>query len=264
MSYKHLAGRLIETQRSMLGQPAVTIAQSIEGLSVSADGNVTTIEGEKRAVVGELFERYTRMLGDPAERRLRTAAAEFEEELDLPPSLGGSPLEPSDEQPTEEAIGDDATSIEIQSPSQRPAETADSGIIGSATASTADATGKGARDDPGDSTDSDGRRTAVRQEYTLQQGADPSADGDTDLAEVYLMREEDGWHVPISVEEAIVSAIASETGSRGKELGRVGEYVETGEILSVLGSETDTVASFEVGSAVVVVHASGTIAVQTK
>src|SRR6056297_2799373 len=99
MSYNHLAGRLIEIQRSMLGQPAITIAQSIEGLSVSSDGNVENIEGDGREIVGTLFEQYTQMLGDPAENRLRTAAAEFEE-LDLPPALGGSPADeasPEDE-----------------------------------------------------------------------------------------------------------------------------------------------------------------------
>ena len=118
MSYNHLAGRLIEIQRSMLGQPAITIAQSIEGISVSDDGNVEHIEGDGREIIGLLFERYTQMLGDPAENRLRTAAAEFEE-LDLPPALGGSPADDSSPDETDRDSGSDdgATSIEIESPS---------------------------------------------------------------------------------------------------------------------------------------------------
>src|SRR6056297_3005137 len=118
MSYNHLAGRLIEIQRSMLGQPAITIAQSIEGLSVSSDGNVENIEGDGREIVGALFEQYTQMLGDPAENRLRTAAAEFEE-LDLPSTLDGSAADESspEEKGRESASDDGATSIEIQSPS---------------------------------------------------------------------------------------------------------------------------------------------------
>jgi len=89
MSYKHLAGRLIETQRSMLGEPAIEIARSTEGITVTDDGTVTGVEGEGRAVVDELARRYTDMLGDAAEMRLLAAAREFEGELALPPSLGG-------------------------------------------------------------------------------------------------------------------------------------------------------------------------------
>jgi hypothetical protein len=89
MSYKHLAGRLIETQRSMLGEPAIEIARSTEGITVTDDGTVTGVEGDGRAVVDELARRYTDMLGSAAEMRLLAAAREFEDELSLPASLGG-------------------------------------------------------------------------------------------------------------------------------------------------------------------------------
>jgi|GEM_PF-1141552 len=89
MSYKHLAGRLIETQRSMLGDPAIDIARSTEGITVTDDGNVAAVDGDGRVVVDELARRYTGMLGDAAENRLMAAAREFEDELTLPPSLGG-------------------------------------------------------------------------------------------------------------------------------------------------------------------------------
>jgi hypothetical protein len=89
MSYKHLAGRLIETQRSMLGEPAIDIARSTEGITVTDDGNVAAVDGDARAAVDELARRYTGMLGEAAENRLMAAAREFEGELVLPPSLGG-------------------------------------------------------------------------------------------------------------------------------------------------------------------------------
>jgi hypothetical protein len=89
MSYKHLAGRLIETQRSMLGDPAIDIARSTEGITVTDDGNVAAVDGDGRVVVDELARRYTGMLGGAAENRLMAAAREFEDELTLPPSLGG-------------------------------------------------------------------------------------------------------------------------------------------------------------------------------
>ena len=89
MSYKHLAGRLIETQRSMLGEPAIEIARSTEGITVTDDGNVAAVDGDGRVVVDELARRYTDMLGGAAETRLLAAAREFEDELALPPSLGG-------------------------------------------------------------------------------------------------------------------------------------------------------------------------------
>ncbi len=237
MSYNHLAGRLIEVQRSMLGQPAITIAQSIGGITVSNDGNVKTIEGDGREIIGQLFERYTQMLGDPAENRLRTAASEFEDELDLPQALGGSAAaDVSDTADSEDdTVDSDATSIEIESPSTDPDSPAGDAVTEPRT---------------------------LRRDYEIQGGTYTDATGDSDLSDVYLLREEDGWQVPISVEEAIVEAVASMAGRRDEEVGRIGEYTEPGEILSVLGSETETVASFEVDNSVVVVHPSGTIAVR--
>lgn len=254
MSYNHLAGRLIEIQRSMLGQPAITIAQSIEGLSVSDDGNVERIEGDGREIIGLLFERYTQMLGDPAENRLRTAAAEFEE-LDLPPALGGSAAnESSPEEKDRDSVSDDgATSIEIQSPSGYRDSRPDT--------STAEAALETETDGKGGAVETEAELGTLQWEYTIQAGT-YTGDENSDLREVYLLREEDGWQVPISVEEAIVDAVATTAGRRDEEIGRIDEYTEPAEILSVLGSETETVASFEIGDVVVAVHPSGTIAVR--
>lgn len=263
MSYTHLAGRLIEVQRSMLGQPAITIAQSIDGLHVSPDGNVSNIDGDEREIIATLFERYTEMLGDPAENRLRTAAVEFEDELELPAGLCAADATQettdTDESSTSDDSGaeadgddqiDDATSIEIQSPDGAE-DSPDPATVEPALESAASA-------------DGDTPTEPIRKEYTLQQSSEPVPGDEPDLENVYLLREEGGWHVPISVEEAIVDAVTGQAGLGDDELDCIGEYAETGEIVSVLGSETETVASFEVGTAVVVVHPSGTIAVQQK
>lgn len=224
MSYTHLAGRLIEVQRSMLGQPAVTIARSLDGLQVTPDGNVTDIKGERAAVVERLFDRYTEMLGDPAERRLRTATGEFADELDLPAKLL------PDDYETDNAI-DDATTIEVEP------------------------TGA-------DSPDLPAQQTTVRREYTVQGTAVP--DADADLEDVYLLREQDGWHVPVSVEEAITEAITGETDLSEQQRHHLDEQMQAREILSVLGSESETAVSFEIGPVVVAVHPSGTIAARPK
>lgn len=255
MSYNHLAGRLIEIQRSMLGQPAITIAQSIEGLSVSDDGNVKRIESDGCEIIGTLFDRYTQMLGEPAENRLQTAAAEFEE-LDLPPELGGSAADTSSTEQSrrDEAVDDGATSIEIQSPSADRETRPDTTPADVVTETDADSKQGTDGEEPEIGT--------LRWEYTIQGGTYANGEGTSDLRECYLLREEDGWQVPISVEEAIVDAVATTAGRRDEDIGRIDEYTEPAEILSVLGSETETVTSFEIGDAVVVVHPSGTIAVR--
>jgi hypothetical protein len=203
------------------------------------------------------------MLGDPAVYRLRTAAIEFEDEVEIPTALGSgddtettadtaSPDKSTSEAPDEAGDDqiDDATSIEIQSPDSAK-DSPDPSTVEPALESTANS-------------DADPPTEPIRKEYTLQQRPDPAAGEESDLGNVYLLREEGGWHVPISVEEAIVDAVTDKAGLGDDELNGIGEYAETGEIVSVLGSETETVASFEVGTAVVVVHPSGTIAVQQK
>ena len=89
MTYKHLTGRLIETQRSMIGDPAIRIARSIEGITVTDEGAVTAVDGDGYAVVAELADRYTDILGNAAQGRLVAAAAEFDGDVVLPPELGG-------------------------------------------------------------------------------------------------------------------------------------------------------------------------------
>jgi hypothetical protein len=95
MTYEHLTGRLVETQRSMLGESAIEIARSVDGVTVTDDGNVTAVDGDGRDVVAELAGRYVDVLGKPAEQRLAAAAREFEEELVLPPVLGGPDESPA-------------------------------------------------------------------------------------------------------------------------------------------------------------------------
>lgn len=108
MSYERLAERLIETQQTMLGQRAVDIAASVDGLSVENDGSVSDVADGDREVVGALVEEYTTIMGGSAASRLESTAAEFEEDLLLPQNLGGPEPVPDDsdatvdDQPTDE------------------------------------------------------------------------------------------------------------------------------------------------------------------
>lgn len=228
MSYEHLAGRLVETQRSMIGQPAIEIAQSVDGLAVTDDGNVTGIDGDRRAVVDELVSRYADMLGGPARTRLRTAAAEFEEELVLPASLGG----PDD--PSEDAAGKMAdvpgATIEVESPGESGGDGSDGG--------------------------------SVVVEYTTQGNA-PGEDDDADLASVYLMTEDEhDWKTPITVADAIADAVTSAADLGHEDIGTLDDYVETERVLSVLGSEGAVSVSFDVEGRTVTLHPSGTVRVE--
>ena len=243
MSYTHLAGRLIEVQRSMLGQPAVTVARSIDGLSVTPDGNVDSIDRSGPAVVEQLFDRYTDMLGDPAERRLQTAAEEFADELDLPPKLRPEGEVAHDEQSFDsEPHIEDATSIEVESPGTDADDSAQT--------------------EPTNTVELPAQGTTIRREYTVQATTAPS--DDTDLADVYLLREQDGWQVPISVEEAITEAITGKTELSERQRRHIDEQMQATEILSVLGSESETAVSFDIGPVVVAIHPSGTIAARRK
>ena len=174
MSYKHLAGRLIETQRSMLGGPAIDIARSTDGISVTGDGTVTGIEGDGREVVDELAHRYTDMLGDAAESRLLAAAAEFEDELALPPSLGGpgefadGHRDPAAHDPTGTSSVAEARGPTASDPADGPST---SGVTDGAT--TSDATEGPTASDPA----GDGSTGAVSDGGTVDVGSDGDSSG---------------------------------------------------------------------------------------
>jgi hypothetical protein len=265
MSYTHLAGRLIETQRSMLGQPAIDIAQSVEGLTVTDDGNVTGIDGDERAVVGVLADRYARMLGTAAEARLRTAAEEFADELLLPPALGG-PEDADDDAETDAPADRTAPVSTAAEPAEPAADTAQA--VEPSDGETTD----------GETTDENGAGPPVLLTHDELEDADPPAGGTVlveyqpltdfdgidpekrDLGSVYLVRSiEADWMVPISVEDAIIDAVAGATDLGREDLDEVAAYVDSEQVLSVLGTGSGVSSSFEVEDHTVRVFASGTV-----
>lgn len=281
MSYKHLAGRLVETQRSMLGQPAIEIAQSIDGLTVTDDGNVTSVGGDKRATIDELVERYSDVLGGPARARLRTAAVEFDEELDLPSSLGGpdspeeadDPGESGDSEEPDEGDGKHGgsaeprgTPIEVHSP--RDSDHSDRGETAELTADATVGTRGSMREvvtatalgAPGGATPDAGATLGepVIVNYTTPGNVAREDYTDGDLTSVFLLIEDEGdWRSPITVEDAILDAVVEATDLRRDDLGDVADYVDPACVLSVLGSDGAVPISFGVEGLTVTLHPGG-------
>lgn len=265
MSYTHLAGRLIETQRSMLGESAIEIARSTEGITVTDDGTVETIEGDERAVVGELVEQYKTLLGGAAEHRLLTAAREFEDELVLPAALGGpDTVTASDRSPR--AGGRPAVdSASAREPSEA---VSDGGTVAVDRGSEPGPSGIGHTGDgdanagvQSDAADPISTESPVTVEYTVASSItepDPGAD----LDDVYLMPDSaSGWQAPVTVSDAFVDAVDEATGLDEDALDAVEEYVDVERLLATLNGESGEMVSFGVEEFTVTFHRSGSLAV---
>lgn len=266
MSYTHLAGRLIETQRSMLGESAIEIARSTEGITITDDGTVEAIEGDERAVVGELVEQYKTLLGGAAEHRLLTAAREFEDELVLPAALGGpETVTASDRSPRaggrptvdsasargpSEAVSDGGTVAVDPGPEPGPSGVGHTGD-GDANA--------GVQSDSAD--DPISIDNPVTVEYTVASSItepDPGAD----LDDVYLMPDStSGWQAPVTVSDAFVDVVEEATGLDEDALDAVEEYVDVERLLATLDGESGEMVSFGVEEFTVTFHRSGSLAV---
>lgn len=258
MSYKHLAGRLIETQRSMLGKSAVKIARSVEGVSVEDDGSVTAVTGEGRAVVEALSRRYIEVLGSAAEDRLVAAAGEFEEDLVLPPSLGGP--DTADDRPAREpAAGGDSTAAGDAASAmsdggtvavQSPGEPTDFGGMNAPPEQTR--AGKGLREvasipEP------------VKVEYTV---ASSIPEAGTDLGSVYLMpRGDDDWQTPVSVADATADALSTATDLGSDGIDAFVDAIDPDRLLATLNGENGETVSFDLESVTVTFHRTGSLAV---
>ena len=218
MSYEHLAGRLIETQRSLLGQRAVDIAQSVDGLSVTDDGTVADVADEDREVLAALVDEYTAVLGQPAESRFRAAISEFEDEVVLPENLGG-PTDP----PTADSDGADEAA--------GAADADTDGVAGSQQLV----------------------RPAAKIETVVEYSTPPHTnltediDATDDLASVYVVTEDEHgceWRLP--VEDAILNAVTSVTDISVEEVDALQEYVDTGVFEAAPGDDGTNAVSLEI------------------
>jgi hypothetical protein len=270
MSYKHLAGRLVETQRSMLGQPAIEIAQSIDGLTVTDDGNVTSVDGDGRETIDELVERYSDVLGGPARERLRTAATEFEGELDLPSSLGGPGVsaEGGESDEDEEPSEPPGTPIKVRSPRgpDPGGQKATAELTAEATVEirrsmrgvVTGTTSGPLRERNGSSDAGASLGEPVIVNYTTPGNTTREDYASGDVTSVFLLIEdEDDWQSPITVQDAVLDAVAEATDLRRDDLGDVADYVDPDCVLSVLGSDGAVPISFEVEGLTVTLHPGG-------
>ncbi|MFC6975493.1 HalOD1 output domain-containing protein [Halomicroarcula sp. GCM10025709] len=229
MSYEHLVGRLVETQRSLLGQRAIDIAQSIEGLTVTDDGTVASMTGDRRAVVERLVDSYVSVLGAPAEQRLRSAATEFEAEVVLPENLGGPTEAPADT--TEEAAG--------------TVEDAGDGTTGQQI------------DRP--------KSTETVVEYSTPSNTTLTGDLDTadDLASVYVIAEDqNGWEWRLTVEDAVLNAVTSATELSVEDVGTLRDYVDATVVEAALRSEGAVSFSFEIEGHHVTLQPDGNVRIE--
>ncbi|QLH82761.1 hypothetical protein [Halosimplex pelagicum] len=271
MSYEHLAGRLIETQRSMLGPSAVDVARSTGGIAVDDDGTVTGIEGDRRAVVDALARRYVEMLGDAAESRLRSAAREFEGELVLPPTLGGPE---SDGRAASDPPADDTATSDPSAADTAPSGSATGAVSdgGTVTAGSppsgdefADAVDRTAGAEPGTEPQGGAAGGSVPEpvtvEYTVASDL-PTGAADAGLDSVYLLPESgDGWQTPVSVETAVTDLVSEATTVRDAAIDDVVDAVDPVRLVATLDGRDGETVSFVHDGVTVTFHRSGSLAV---
>ncbi|ELZ21764.1 hypothetical protein C475_18496 [Halosimplex carlsbadense 2-9-1] len=265
MSYEHLAGRLIETQRSMLGPSAVDIARSIGGIAVDDDGTVTEIGDDKRAAVDTLARRYVDMLGDAAESRLRSAAREFEDELLLPPSLGGP--DPS-ERPRHDRAAPGPGTAASPSAGHATGAVSDGGTVAVGPSPTDDefsdaidrTNGVESGGPSGDDSEVDTVSEPVTVEYTV--ASDLSGVVADDLDSVYLLPESgDGWQAPISVERAVVDLVSETATVSDATVAGVVDAIDPMRLVATLDGDAGETVSFVHDGIAVTFHRSGSLAV---
>lgn len=264
MSYKHLTGRLIETQRSMIGEPAIRIARSVDGITVSDQGTVTAIDGDGRAVVAELAERYTDVLGGAAERRLQAAADEFADELLLPPELGGP-----------EGVGGVATAglasdggtVAAEGYQETGAPAPDHGPRNDGEAEPSADVAR----EPDETATPEGRDSSdaapeesdpVVREYALASSLPADGYDGLDLASVYLMpASEDEWESPVSVEAAVVEELSAATDLGADGVDAMLQSIDADALFATLAGESGETVSFASGDVRITFHRSGSMAI---
>lgn len=270
MSYKYLTGRLIETQRSMIGEPAIRIARSVEGIQVTDDGAVTSLDGDGYDVVAELSERYTEILGNAAERRLLAAADEFEADLVLPPALGGPDEKPANR---DDRTADDPAVAGPGAGEPSLGVVSDGGTVAVPPESGAE---------PGDPTDAitraddgAGSETApaggeagvsvpepLTVDYTVASSIGTGDAAEADLGSVYLLPADGSeWQEPVSIEAAVVDAITAATELTGDDVETPLESIDAERLFATLTDEGGETVSFGVAGVTVTFHRSGSVAV---
>jgi hypothetical protein len=233
MSYERLAARLIETQQAVFGARAVDVARSVPGLDIDEDGEVTGIdpgEEHERDVIVALVEEYVEIMGESAHDRLDEAAAEFEDDLVLPETLGG--------------------------PAELPLKaraTVDSGDTQS------DEGQSGPRVDP-DEVVSDIWNDGEAADDQAEDGPDPEA---IDIESVYVtVSDGDRWETPVPIRTAIIEALAEVSDLTDEDVDHLSVYVNPDRIVHTVEGDDASPLSFTVEGHEVTVHPSGDVSVE--
>lgn len=264
MSYKHLTGRLIETQRSMIGEPAIRIARSVDGITVTDQGTVTAIDGDGRAVVADLAARYTDVLGGAAERRLQAAADEFADELRLPPELGGPEGVAG---VATSGLASDGGTVATEGYQETGAPAHDHGprIDGEVEPSSDVGSEANEPSDPESSDSSDAAPSEsepVVCEYTLASTLPSDGYADLDLTSVYLMPAGgDAWESPVTVKAAIVEELSAATDLSEAGVNAILQSIDADTLFETLAGESGETVSFGSGDVRLTFHRSGSMAI---
>jgi hypothetical protein len=262
MSYERLATALIETQQSMLGQRAINVAQSIDGLAVDDDGSATEIDGgddHDRAVIAALVDEYVSIMGQSAHNRLDDVADEFADDLLLPENLGGPAELPA------ASAGESGTAPATESAAVDDGPgTGEATATGTAADADAPPGAPPAADAEYEPADPDEVVTNIWGEEHASEDESPNADpSDVDIESVYITVTDDGgWEQPIPISRAIVRAVTNVTDLGEDDLADLSTYVETHRIVRLLETDATDPVSFEVEGHDVTLHADGGIHVE--
>lgn len=220
MSYEDLAERLIEAQRPMLGTRAVDVAQSVSGLAVTDDGEVTEIaspdpDRHDREVIDDLVAEYTSIMGQSAHDQLVVATEECDDDLVLPESLGGPETVPD------------------------TAHDGDDNRVSTSTQTT-------------DATSGSKSQEFVTNIWDSKDADDGATGGDTkpvevDIESVYVTVEDDGgWETPAPVRTVIVDAVTGATDIERDDVGDLSEYVDPDRIVRLFETDASDSLSFRI------------------
>lgn len=64
--FETLIEAAIDRERDVMGEQAIAVARSVEGLTVADDGSVDAVDGDGKRVLGDLVDSYVAASGDVA------------------------------------------------------------------------------------------------------------------------------------------------------------------------------------------------------
>jgi hypothetical protein len=198
------------------------------------------------------------------------AAREFEDDLVLPPSLGGPDDHAAHDRPAQEPTTDDPSGA-VQTAVDSSADAlSDGGTVAVQSPTTTDEPADtGAVDGPTERTRAEDALQAVasipdpvKVEYTVASSIPDVPDADVDLGSVYLMPlDDDGWQTPVSVADAVADALSRVTELGNDDIDEFVDAIDRDRLLATLNDDNGETVSFNFGGITVTFHRTGSLAV---